>query len=137
MKHHCSPHNLSAQLVKLTGNICFTGKPHRLKQMLKNMGEKGTSAYLHKPGTFSGSWRGFSDLEKPEEKTWCLLRHNETILDRKSSGQSPPKPATAAQHCLSTKNTHVTPTQPQMWIKSEEMHNSDLKSVLCLLGTTS
>lgn len=40
MKHHCSPRNLSAQLAKLTGNIYVTGKPRRLKQMLKDTGRR-------------------------------------------------------------------------------------------------
>lgn len=40
MKHHCSPRNPSAQLAKLTGNIYVTGKPRRLKQMLKDMGRR-------------------------------------------------------------------------------------------------
>lgn len=40
MKHHCSPRNSLAQLAKLTGNISVTGRPCRLKQMLKDMGRR-------------------------------------------------------------------------------------------------
>lgn len=100
------------------------------KADVEGHGEKGTSGYLHKPGTFSGSWKGFSDLEKPEEKAQRDYFRQEVLKTTYS------KTCFAAQHCLGTKTTHVTPTQPHMWIKSEEMHNSDLKSVLHLLRTT-
>lgn len=86
MKHHCSARNLSAQLAKLTGNIYITGKPRRLKQMLRDMGRRehlATSTSLGHSQAAGGAlvtWR----KKRQEEKTWCLLRHKETILDRKN-----------------------------------------------------
>lgn len=63
MKHHCSTRNLSAQLAKLTGNICITGNPRRLKQMLKDVGRRehlATSTSLghsQAAGGASVTWR--------------------------------------------------------------------------------
>lgn len=95
MKHHCSARNLSAQLAKLTGNVYVTGKPRRLKQMLRDMGRRehlATSTSLGHSQTAGGAsvtWR----KKRQEEKTWCLLRHKETILDRKNKEEPPSKPA--------------------------------------------
>lgn len=63
MKHHCIPNNLSAQLAKLTGKIYVTGKPRRLKQMLKDMGRREHLAistslgHSQAAGGASATWR--------------------------------------------------------------------------------
>lgn len=136
MKHHCSPHNLPAQLAKLTGNTHVTGKPCRQKQMLKDMGRREHLAASASPG----SLRGCSDMEEPGERTWCSLRQKGLFQPGRAQGNLLQNllwqlsTAWAPKTLVSLRSSHPTTDMDQ---KGGNICNSDPRSIHCLLWTTS
>ena len=144
MKHHCSPHNIPAQLAKLTGNIHVTGKPRRQKQTSKDMGRREHLAASASPGHKAShtqaaggaavTWRsperghgahsGTKGLFQPGRAQGNLFQNLPWQLST----------AWAPNTLVSLRSPHTTTVMDQ---KGGNTCDSDPRSIRCLLWTTS